>query len=171
MATMDAMALLAMVPLCLLPRVTGMRPFLVGLPLLGLAATTVLLAARGDGVIFAVHDYHHDDPGHEHRLGLHVYVSLFTLSLIEIVAPIIPLALVPTAAGDVLGAAYGTIEGMLSGAQVAIAILLGVVRHGWGFTGALWLTTGGFFAAFVTSLPLMARAVKERRAADGGETT
>ena len=164
MASMDAMAMLAMVPLCLLPRVTGMRPLLVALPLLGLAAATVLLVARGDGVLYAVHDYHHDDPGHEHSLGLHVNMALFTLSLIEIVAPIIPLALVPAAAGDVLGSAYGTIEGMLSGAQVAIALLLGVVRHGWGFMGALWLTSAGFLAAFVTSLPLMARAAKERAA-------
>ena len=61
-------------------------------------------------------------------ISIPVRVALLVLSIAEIASPIVPLALVPAAAGDVLGAAYGTIEGMFALAQMSIALLLGVVR-------------------------------------------
>lgn len=59
--------------------------------------------------------------------------------------------------GDVLGQAYGSIEGMLAAAQVALALALGLIRDTFGFMGAFFLFSVGCLAALVISCPLMAR--------------
>lgn len=93
-----------------------------------------------------------------------IRAALLILSISEVVCPIVPLALVPAAAGDVLGAAYGTIDGMLGLAQMSIALLFGVLRSAYGFQGALCLMAAGFCATVAVSLPLMARTSEAKKA-------
>lgn len=237
-ASTDAMAMALLVPLSLLPRWIGLRPLLILMPLLALAAAVVLIVevtssgagGVGLGRMMASSDFTRNadawggaqqahaqlaavqlahaqlvhaqsasfSADHLHGfIDLHkglpaddtsgggagadayawggnsteaggafettvispiiIRAALLVIAIAEIASPIVPLALVPAAAGDVLGAAYGTIEVMFALTQMCIALLLGVVRSSWGFTGALVLICSGFAAAIAVSLPLMAR--------------
>jgi hypothetical protein len=145
MAGADTFALVALVPLGLAVRYTGLRPMLLLAPLVGLATCLVLLQHK---LADPPTDFTWVQKG-----------AVLALSLLEFASPIIPLALVPAAAGDVLGAAYGTIEGMFACVQLFITLMLGVLRsHEEGrFVGALCLLSAGFGGAALTALPLMAR--------------
>ena len=146
MATTDLLAMLLLGALGpLVTRRVGLRPLLVGAPLLGLAACLVLIEQR----------LSRQDDRYVPQAA-----ALLVLSLIEVVTPILPLALVPAAAGDVLGTAYGTIEFMFACVQMALSLSLGFIRshEQGGFLGALCLPSAGFVAATLVALPLMARA-------------
>ena len=155
MATTDLVAMLLLGALG--PWVTrrvGLRPLLMCAPLLGLAACLVLIEQQ---------------LSRRNGRGPPQMASLLLLSLIEVVTPILPLALVPAAAGDVLGTAYGTIEFMFASVQMAITLSLGAIRshEDGGFLGALCLTSAGFVAATLVALPLMARGAAGERGAAG----
>mmetsp|Transcript_32021 Transcript_32021/g.83807 ORF Transcript_32021/g.83807 Transcript_32021/m.83807 type:complete len:396 (-) Transcript_32021:879-2066(-) len=132
-ATYDGIGILLLPAICLLTRRTGLKPMLSLLPLLTIAAMLCLLFTSGSGVA--------------------VDAALLTISIIEVFAPIIPLALLPANARK-LGAAYGAIEVMMITLQMMIVLLLGIVRTESGYTGAFLLLTGSCAAAVVVSLPL-----------------
>lgn len=133
-AASDGAGILLLLPLiALLCRVTGLKPMLSITPLLAIAATLTLQLMPGDGV--------------------DVRMAIFVLSVLEVLAPIIPLALLPANARK-LGAAYGAIEVMFITIQMAIVCLLGVARTVSGYSGALGLIIGGFASVMIISLPV-----------------
>lgn len=163
MAMSDAMALLLFLPLSLLPRYFGLRPLLVVAPLVGLASSLALLPSIADytGVPDDDAPHHASAPPRDGPTWVQ-RGALLALSSVEVASPIIPLALVPAAAGsDELGAAYGTIEVLFACFQMALTLMLGAVRKlGGGFGGALCLTAAGFAAAVAVALPLIARTAR-----------
>ena len=142
-ASTDALALGLLPLLYGFGRVGGTRPLLALCPLVSLAAAAALLGAPV-GVGGAVSGS--------------ARIALGALSVVELVSPILPLALMPANADARLGAAYGLMEVLLVATQVALTLFLGVVRTTSGFAGALALVSGGFAAAAAVLVPLLARA-------------
>ena len=142
-ASTDALALGLLPLLYGFGRVGGTRPLLALCPLVSLAAAATLLGAPV-GVGGAVSGS--------------ARIALGALSVVELVSPILPLALMPANADARLGAAYGLMEVLLVATQVALTLFLGVVRTTSGFAGALALVSGGFAAAAAVLVPLLARA-------------
>mmetsp|Transcript_3127 Transcript_3127/g.10315 ORF Transcript_3127/g.10315 Transcript_3127/m.10315 type:complete len:190 (+) Transcript_3127:73-642(+) len=140
----------------------GLRALLVATPVASAVAVAVLLLrVRSHGSVHA---------------------ELFALSLLEVGAPVVPLALLPRASrragggwvhSDRLGTAYGTIETLFILMQITITMLLGVLRSvdsdgdgipdaedpdgKWRFVGPLSLLAGGFAGAAVVSVLLLER--------------
>ena len=180
MASCDTFAMIMLLSLGgLVTRHIGLRPLLVCAPLCGLASCIVLFqhatcchaaGAKEHNLLASDVGSDASDVGGDassaedvHEFGPLQISALLMLSLIEIVSPIVPLALVPAAAGDVLGAAYGALEFMFQMCQMAITLSLGVMRsrEEGGFTGALKLVAAGFTAATLIALPLMARTKRQ----------
>ncbi len=185
-ATNDALAMLALPLACALSRLTGLRPLLLATSLLSLAAA-VLLAhshaaaaapdAPGAGAGMGVKG-RLDQPlpsnaassdtagaadggdGAADGIGAGTAAAAFILSLMEVSAPVIPLALLPANASS-LGTAYGAIEVMFVVSQLTITLLVGVLRQSsHSFDGALGLMWGGFAAAFAVAMPLAAHTTE-----------
>ena len=113
----------------------------VWIPVLSLAAVMALAA----------------DPGYFSVIDR---VALFLISLLEVSAPVLPLALLPasvaTARAGRAGSAYGVLESVFIGMQIGMIAVLGVLREGnpESFASSLAFTAGGFAAAAAVGLLL-----------------
>ena len=173
-ASYDALAIVILPLLCGLTRLTGLRPLLACAPLLSLTAAAMLAGSTiyNPGSISLPFWHTTSNSKRSDSGSVAAGAQLLTLSIMEISAPIIPLAMLPANAGELLGAAYGAVEAMFIVFQMCIKLLLGFVRSASGFSGALALMSGGFVAALLVSLPLIAQAAEGRDAsAAAGEST
>ena len=149
----DVIAMILLPLLALAAKWVGFRsssPLLIAVPLVSLGGTVSLMLHPGS------------------TAGLEAVATragLLCMSILEVGAPIIPLALLsrvrevsssretvgdPGAGTRRLGTAYGTVESLFITAQVMIIMLLGVVRAHAGpgdFVAPLSLMCGGFAAA------------------------
>lgn len=157
----DAVAMLILPFLAVVGTYTGLRAALFLVPLSTIMITAVLLhhaeslavvaAPLGDAAARGA------PPAGSDTIDVATAVALGAMSVMELVTPIIPLALLPSNTRK-LGSAYGSIEAIYIGVQTSIALLLGFARTLADFPGALVLLLLGFSAALLISLPLLSRA-------------
>ena len=169
-ATNDALAMLLLPLLAVLTiRITRLRPWLAAAPLLSLAACAhFALGAMSMHQPPSGIDSGADGSSASLGLasvGLAPRAELFILSVMEVSAPVVPLALLPLNVGSNLGLAYGTLDTIFHCTQIALTVLLGGVRMSAGFGGALVLLCVGFATAALTALPLIGRARDLKRSA------
>jgi len=137
-AVNDGVAILLLPCLALASRLTGLKPLLALLPLIAIGATLCLIV---------------DDDGGDDSPT--VRTALLLLSVVEVFAPVIPLALLPANAKK-LGAAYGAIEVIFITVQMATLFALGWARTVGGYPAALGLLVGGYASVVCVALPVIA---------------
>lgn len=135
-AEYDGFGIVLLPLIALLCRVTGLKPMLLIAPVLTIAAFAVLLYNGGYGTL--------------------VREALFTLSVMTVAVPIVPLALLPSnARKPKLGAAYGTVEVMFITIQMAIVFLLGIARTQSGYPAAFMVMIVSFGAVTIVALAII----------------
>lgn len=143
-ATNDAVAIGALPLFAALSTYVGLRPMLLAIPLL-------ILASAG-GLV-----QHTSWTASSDELDAISGAAIQVMQLMELFAPIIPLALMPRNTGK-LGSAYGSGESVFVVVQMSIALLLGAVRTFSGFQGAMAIICCGAATAFAVAVPLFAWA-------------
>ena len=163
-ATNDGIAMLLLPLLAVLSRFTGLHLLALVTPFISLAAITLFMFNASDepfiGTILA------SDGGHTNsmsgQLNLAARAELLIMSILEVGAPVIPLALLPVSkrgasARGRLGSAYGIIETLFIACQICIIMLLGVVRNGsktTDFHAPIAVMSCGFAAASTVSVTM-----------------
>ena len=147
-ATNDGIAMLLLPLLALLSRCTGLHLLALVTPFISLAAITLFLFNASDM---------------SGQLNLAGRAELLTMSILELGAPVIPLALLPVSkrgasARGRLGSAYGIIETLFIACQICIIMLLGVVRNAGSeasdFHAPIAVLSCGFAAASTVSVTM-----------------
>lgn len=137
----------ALLPILVFPvQRSGLRPLLIAAPIVSAAATMTLASTASA-----------DSIAGDGQVSVPTAAATFTLSLMEIGAPVVPLAMLPANSQLHLGSSYAIVEMLLVLFQIGSTLLFGVLRvaDDGGFEGALWLFGAGFGLALAVSIPLV----------------